>query len=169
MKPGMALESLVQDLRYGLRGLAKSPGFTVITLLMLALSIGINATVFCWLDALVWKPLPGVRAPEDLVSVVPSYRGDFRFGALPYPDFEELAKLDEVFDGVLGSAYADAILSTQGRSEWVFGRLVTANAFNLLGVRPERGRFFLPGEDRGEGAHPVVVISYAFWQRRLGG
>jgi putative ABC transport system permease protein len=172
MKPRVLvpmLQGLTQDLRYGLRGLRKSPGFTATTLLMLALGIGINTTVFCWLEALVWRPLPGVRAPQDLVSIIPSYRGDFRFGAFPYPDFDELTKLDDVFDGVLGSAYADAILSIHGRSEWVFGRLVTANAFEVLGVNPERGRFFLPGEDRGEGAHPVLVVSHAFWQRRLGG
>jgi predicted permease len=167
---------MFQDLRYALRLLVKRPGFSAAVILMLALGIGINTTVFSWVETLVLDPLPGVADPERLVVIVPAYRGNIRQGSVPYPDFQELAGLSGVWSGIMGASSGPALLDVggsgggaTGASDWVFGRVATVNTFDLLGVRPFLGRFFLPSEDSGEGAHPVLVISYDLWQRRFGG
>src|SRR5262249_9228089 len=141
--------AMLQDLRYALRLLAKRPGFASAVVFMLALGIGINTTVFSWIETLVLDPLPGVADPERLAVLVPAYRGNIRQGTVPYPDFQELAGLSGVWSGVLGSSFGSTLLNTntggsQGASDWVFGRVATVNTFDLLGVRPFRGRFFLP-------------------------
>jgi predicted permease len=169
---------MFQDLRYALRLLAKRPGFSAAVILMLALGIGINTTVFSWIETLVLDPLPGVADPERLAVIVPAYRGNIRQGRVPYPDFQELAGLSGVWSGIMGSSYGPALLDaggsgssggSTGASDWVFGRAATVNTFDLLGVHPFRGRFFLPSEDSAEGSHPVLVISYDLWQRRFDG
>src|SRR5438128_2210203 len=145
----MRMASLTQDLRYGLRILKRSPGFTAVAVLTLALGIGANATVFSWIQTFVLRPLPGVAESNRIVALVPAYRGSAGSASVSYPDFRSLSELTGVFRGVLGSSYSPALLSFRGTSEWVYGRVATANTFDLLGIRPQLGRLFLPAEDRG--------------------
>lgn len=158
-----------RDLSYGVRTLARSPGFTASALLMLAIGLGVNTTVFSWTQFVLLNPLPGVHQPSQLVAVIPSYGGNFTSAALSYPDYRELRGLTPVFSGVAGSHYTSALLTLNGRSQWIYGRVVTSNSFDVLGVAPELGRSFTEDEDAPEGAHAVVVISHALWQRQFGG
>jgi predicted permease len=163
------LETTLRDLRYSWRMQRRNAGLTLIIVLMLALGIGVNATVFCWLQTIVLNPLPGASDPTNLVSVVPYYQGHPNSSGLSYPDFRDLADLKQVFSGVMGSHYTAAILTVNGENQWTYGRVATANSFDVLGVKPEKGRDFLPAEDKGEGGHPVLVISHSLWQERFGG
>jgi len=162
------LETLLQDLRYSLRMLRKNTGLTLLIVLMLGLGIGVNATVFCWIQTIVLNPLPGVSKPENLVSIVPYYRGNANSSSLSYPDFRDLVGLKQVFSGVMGTHYAAAILTVNGENQWIYGRVATANTFEVLGGKPEIGRGFLPEEDEGEGGHAVLVISHSLWQEHFG-
>lgn len=158
-----------QDIRFGLRTLRRNPGFTATAVLMLALGVGVNTTVFCWLQTIVLHPLPGVSQPSRLMSLIQADAGGALSSRISYPDFRDLAGLRRVFAGVIGTTPADVILEINGRSQWVSARAATSNTFDVLGVIPERGRAFLPEEDVGEGGHPVVVISHELWQQQFGG
>jgi predicted permease len=163
------METFRRDILYGLRILRRNPSFAVIAILMLALGIGVNTTIFCWIRTIVLNPLPGVLHPAELVALLPSFRGTIRFSEMPYPDFRDLSGLKNVFTGVIATNYTSALLRINDTNQWVYGELATANTFDLLGVKPERGRSFLPEDDEGEDAHPVLIISHALWQQRFGG
>lgn len=160
-------EDFVQDARFGVRQLRRSPGFACRAALMLGLGIGASTTVFCWIQAIVLEPLPGVADAGALLVVAPGYRGELPSSRVSYPEFQSLAGLDQVFSGVAGTSFANVLLRVNGENEWVHARVASAGAFEVLGVRPAVGRTFLPEEDRGEGGHPVLVISYEFWRRKF--
>jgi predicted permease len=161
-------EATFQDIRFGLRMLRKSPGFTTVVVLSLALGIGANATVLCWIQNILHRPLPGVAKQEEL-AVVTTTHGTTMSETLSLPDLQDQAKLKEVFAGVVGSSVTPASLTVNGHSEWICGQLVTANFFDVLGVKPLLGRTFLSEEDEQPGGHPVMVISEGLWKRRFGG
>jgi predicted permease len=162
------VEHLAQDVRYGARLLRASPGFTAVAVLSLALGIGANTTVFCWIQSILLRPFPGVSRQEEL-AVVTTPHGTAMWDSLSLPDLRDQAKLQEVFAGVIGSFPLRTDLTIDGNSEWIYGQLVTANFFSVLGVKPLAGRAFLPEEDGPPGDHPVLVISEAFWKRRFSG
>jgi macrolide transport system ATP-binding/permease protein len=157
-----------QDVRFGLRMLAKNPGFTLVALLSLALGIGTNTTIFCWIQTVLLNPLPATADPGRLAVLV-STRGATTYDTVSYPDLKDYAGLKEVFSGVIGSQATPALLNSDGRAEWVFGQIATANFFEVLGVRATKGRTFLPEEESKPGGHSVMVISHGLWQRRFGG
>jgi predicted permease len=163
------MRDIFRDLSYGFRTLLRSPGFTISTLLMLSVGVGVNATVFSWIQFVLLNPLPGVHQPSQLLAVIPSYGGSFSSSALSYPDYRELRGLTPLFSGAAGSHYTSALLTLEGRGQWIYGRVVTANTFDVLGVTPDLGRSFTEDEDAPEGAHAVVIISHALWQRQFGG
>ncbi len=162
------MNTLRQDVRYGLRMLIKSPGFTIVAVLSLALGIGANTTIFCWIQTVLLNPLPATANPDQLVVLV-STHGTTTYDTVSYPDLKDYAGLKDVFSGVIGSQVTPALLTTDGRSEWVFGQIATANFFDVLGVKAAKGRVLLPEEESKPGGHPVMVISYGLWQRRFGG
>ncbi len=162
------MSTLRQDIRFGLRMLGKNPGFTAVAVLSLAIGIGSNTTIFCWIQTVLLNPLPGTANPDQLV-VLASTHGTTTYDTVSYPDLKDYAGLKDVFSGVIGSQITPALLSVNGRSEWIFGQIATANFFDVLGVRPLKGRTFLPEEDTKPGGHPVMVISYGLWQGRFGG
>jgi hypothetical protein len=88
---------------------------------------------------------------------------------MSYPDVQDLAAHKEIFTGIVASQYAPVSMTVNTEPEWVWAQCVTANFFDMLGVRPVLGRTFLPEEDSAPGGHPVVVLSHAFWQRRFNG
>lgn len=158
--------NVLQDLRYAIRQLVKSPGFTAIAVLSLAVGIGANSAIFSLFNGLFLKSLPGEH-PNELVSI---YTSDFSgplYGASSFLDFKDLGERNNTLSGVFCFTPFPALLSTGEQSERVFGELVSGNYFDVIGIRPRIGRWFLPDEDVTPGTHPVVVISDAMWQRRF--
>jgi len=158
------LETLLKDVRYGLRMLRKDPGFTAIAVLTLALGIGANSTVFSWMNATLLNPIPGMSDSDTVISIT---RG--RAGSNSYPDLTDLRDRSRTLAGLTFFALGPVSLTGNGRPEQVWGTLATANYFALLGVKPALGRGFLPGEDKLPSGAPVAVISYQLWQHRFGG
>src|SRR4051812_18016763 len=157
---------MLQDLRYALRMLARSPAFTAIAVLSLALGVGANSAIFSLDNAVLLKPVP-VEEPERLASVfVVDERNP---GNLPvsHLNFKDLRDQNQVFTGMAAFAFAQVNYTAGSQSEEIPAQVVTANYFSLLGAAPALGRGFLPEEDRV--AVPVAVVSHGFWQRRLGG
>lgn len=161
---------LLSDTRLALRLLAASPVFTLTAITSLAIGIGASAATFSLADALILAPPAGVREPETLIDIGRSDEGQ-GFDNMSYPMFvylrdhtRTLAAMSavEITGGPLN-------LAADGRSERVFGKLVSGNYFDLLGARPALGRFFVASEDREPDAHPVVVLSHDFWMRRFAG
>jgi hypothetical protein len=162
--------SIIKDLQYSLRMLVKSPLFSIIAIMTLALGIGLNAATFSAIHGLLLRPLDGVSEPEELVQVYRKWPG-IDYGSISIPHYQDVRdRSSEVFESAAAWFFAPMSLSAEGRSERILGILASANFFQTYGVVPALGRPFLPGvEDRGPGAHPVVVLGHSFWQARFGG
>ncbi len=171
-----AIEMLFKDIRYGLRTMRRSPGFTAIAALSLALGIGANTAIFTLMDAVMWRSLP-VPAPEELVSVGDASRptalseGAPMLTVLSYPLYARLRDQNRVFRGLMAAGKSGPIDMNvdEGSDEPVRGRLVSGNYFDVLAVAPALGRTFAAGEDEPAAGSPVAVISYDFWQNRFAG
>ncbi len=162
------IETLLQDLRYGLRILRKNPGFTAAAVLSLALGIGANLTIFSFVDAFFLRPIPA-REPERLVNVEASRNGQWN-GYYSYPAYTHYRDHSKSFEALVAH-YSTAPLNLviEGDARVANGAVVSANYFSMLGVQPRLGRFFLTEEDAVPDRNPVVVISYRMWQDRFGG
>ena len=164
------MPSLVQDLRYARRILTKSPLFTAVVVVTLAIGIGLNTAVFSAIDTLLLKPLPGVRAPDELVQLYRSWPGGVNYGSNSIPHYQDVRdRSSDVYSGVAAWGFDQVSLTWAGRPQTAFGMSVSANFFNVLGVAPLFGRTFVPAEAVGPGAHPVVVLSYHGWKQLFGG
>jgi len=162
------MDTLLQDLRYGIRTLAKSPGFTAVAVLSLALGIGVNTSIFSFVDFLLLRPLP-LPQSNRLVSVFyHDQRTSQIYSAMSYPDYEYYRDHNEVLSGLAAYDDVEVSLQTGDGAEKLPGEIVSGNYFSVLDVRPLLGRSFLPEEDRMPGANPVVMLSYGLWQRRFG-
>ena len=159
----------MNDLRFALRQLLKNPGFTAVAVLTLALGIGANTVVLSWIDAALLHPVPGARDADRLVVVAGRHASGALNDSVSYPDLQDVGEAGEVFDGVIASQFGSVALGNAGNTDWAWGQTTTANFFDVLGVRPEMGRGFLPDEEVGKAGAPVVVISHGLWQRRFGG
>ncbi|MBX3174972.1 MAG: ABC transporter permease [Gemmatimonadaceae bacterium] len=158
------------DLKFAWRQVTKYPGFTAVVVLTLALGIGLNTAVFSAVEALVLRPLQGVRAPEELVQIYRTYPGGQDYGSSSPPHFLDVrARTDDVFSGASAWAFADANITANGEPQRIFGQVVSADFFTVMGVTPAQGRFFVPAEDEGRGAHPVLVLSDQGWKGSFGG
>ncbi|MGH9406463.1 MAG: ADOP family duplicated permease [Terriglobia bacterium] len=180
---GQWLETLLQDLRYGLRQLRRNPGFTAVAVITLALGIGANTAIFTVFDAVLLRPLP-VRQPGRLVMLTnPDVRGStygYESGTrdlLGYPEFEYLRDHNSVFSSLFAAdselpAVPVRLVSERtrpsGQPDTAHVSLVSGDYFATLGVHALLGRAFTSSVDEARGASPVAVISYAFWQRRFG-
>jgi predicted permease len=163
------METLLKDIRYGVRMLLKNPGFTAVAVVSLALGIGANTAIFSIINSFLLAPLP-VAEPSRLVSVFTTDQKNP--GPLPVSHYNFLDYRDktDVWDGVMAYNFAAVNLNRgSGESKQLIAEVVTGNYFDVLGVKPMRGRAFLPDEDRTLGTHPVAVLSYACWQRDFGG
>jgi putative ABC transport system permease protein len=157
---------LRQDLRFGLRTLAKSPAFTSIAIIALALGIGANSAIFSVVDAVLLRPLP-FKKPEQLVMLWENATHQGFPKNTPSPaNFLDWQKQASAFTGMAAMVERSFNLTGVGEPERLDGRRVSANLFDLLGVRAVLGRTFVPGDDR-PGTH-VVLLSYSLWQRRFG-
>jgi predicted permease len=162
------MNALVQDVRYGIRMLAKNPGFTAIVVLTLALGIGANSTIFSWINSTLLNPIPGVAHTSDLVTVMRGERSEHPTPPFSYLDYADLRDHSQSLSGLL--AYHDDFLSLTGadKPQRIYGALTSVNYFDVLGVRPILGRGFLPSEEQNRGGSPVVVISDGMWRTRFG-
>lgn len=160
------LERFAQDLRYALRVLRKSPGFTAVAVLSLALGIGANVAIFSLFNALMLRLLP-VEHPEQLLSI---YRtGGWGRGFASYPLYLALRERKDLFEGVLARSGVWKVRLGSNRAEFVSREFVSGDYFRVLGIRPALGRLFTDEDTGTQGANPFVVLSYDFWQVRLGG
>ena len=162
------MESLLQDVRYALRGLRRAPAFTLVALLTLALGIGVNASIFSVVNAILFRPLP-VERPDQLVDIYGHQATSNTHDTHSYPNYIDFRASTKTLSSVTAYSNFFANLSIQGSSEIVIGEVVTDNYFQTLGVRPIVGRAFVPDEYAAQGASPVAVISYRFWQSRFAG
>jgi predicted permease len=161
------VSTILADLRYAVRSLLKNPGLTLAAVLSLGLGIGANTTIFTWVQAVLVRPIPGAAEPSGLlIAAMQNREGQSRSWSYPnYRDYRDRATLVDVV------AQDDQTLNiaVDGTAERAWGGLVTGNYFPVIGVRPALGRLFTAEDDRKPGAHPVVVLSHAYWQRRFAG
>jgi len=165
------MDTLWQDLKYGVRMVGRSPGFAAVVILSLALGIGANTTIFTLVNAVFLNPLP----IEDSSRVVLLFTTDdanrqanFTFLPTSYPNYVDYRDKTQVFSGLVMYAFSGVALASGGDPEQVVAQITTGNYFDVLGVKMALGRGWLPEEDSTPGAHPVVVLSDGLWKRRFG-
>lgn len=165
---------MVKDLSFAVRMLRKSPGFTAVAVLSLALGIGANTAIFQLLDAVRLKSLP-VKAPQELAEIrigdLTGARGNFssRYPSVTNPIWEQLRDQQGAFSGLAAWGTDTFNLAQGGETRPAKALWVSGDFFNVLGVRPVLGRVFAPSDDQRGCSAPGVVISHAFWQREYGG
>lgn len=159
------METLWQDLKYAARMLVKSPGFTAVAILSLALGIGANTAIFSLLDAALLRHMP-VSQPERLALFNVQY-DDGIDSSFNYPLYADYRDQNSVFDGLIALDSTAVHLTAGGESERIGGMIVSGNFFDVLGVRMARGRGFLPEEDQVVDRNPVVVLSHGLWRSRF--
>lgn len=162
------IHHLIRDIRHALRMLVKNPYFTAVAILTLALGITANTTIFSWIGATLLDPVPVAARSGELVSVMRGERSEHPSPPFSYPDYADLRERSTSFSGIL--AYHDdfSALTDKTKPERVYGATVTANYFDVLGVKPFLGRCFSGEEEGKPGRTPSVIISYGLWQRRYG-
>ncbi len=163
------IETTWLDLRFALRMLRRSPGFSLLAILCLTLGIGANAAVFSWIEGILFRPYPAVAHQERLVAIGGTSRDQPRGTPLSWPDFQDLQRSCTLCETLFVSKITGTTLSIGDRAERTTGSIVSANYFDAIGVPPMLGRGFLRGEDQGQSAHPVAVISHQLWQGRFKG
>jgi macrolide transport system ATP-binding/permease protein len=166
---------LLQDLRYALRQLSKSPGFTLTTVLTLALGIGANTAIFSLFNALVLRPIPA-NDPARIVNLYRTVENQTRYGTFSYPEYLDYRDHNTALSGLAAFTGARMTLTSPsetslegGAGETVQALLVSGNYFSVLGVGAQPGRTFVAEEDQTPNSHPVVVLSHDLWQRRFAG
>jgi putative ABC transport system permease protein len=163
------METLLRDIRYGVRSLLKRPGFTVVALIALALGIGANTAIFSVVNAVLLRHLP-YQEPDRLVIVWEANRikGDNKNNVVSPGNFLSWRDQNKVFSDMAGYVGFTANLTGTDKPEEISGQAVTTNFLSTLGANPLMGRSFLPEEDQ-EGKDNVFILSYSLWQRRFGG
>src|SRR5580698_2736070 len=162
-----SLERVGRDVRYAGRSLRRSPLFAGMAVLSLALGIGANASIFSVINAILFRPLPGVERASELVSLNEKLGG----AALPllsYPDYRDFRDRNSVLSGVAGISFVPASIGQKGNCQRMWSFTVSGNYFDVLGVKPLAGRLLQPEDDKIRGGHPVMVLSYTGWQKRFG-
>ncbi len=166
---------MLPDLRYALRQLRKSPAFTIVAIVTLALGIGANTAIFTLLDQALLRQLP-VSHPEQLVLLhyvgsntgrTSSYGGDSH-NYFSYPMYRNLRDKNQVFDGMLADIEIGVGVQWNNQSDLASGELVSGNYFDVLGVKPALGRLFVPADDAAQNSNPVVVLSFNYWNSHFG-
>src|SRR5438477_5643260 len=162
------MQTLWQDVRYGLRMLAKSPGFTLVAVLALGLGIRANTAIFSVFNGMLWRPM-AVESPQQIVSVTAKVRGlDFP-APLSYPDFQDYRQLKAVFSDLVAFSPSPVNFEAEGRPERAWAELVSGNYFAALGLQAARGRTFAPDEGWVPGKDALIVLGHKYWQSRFGG
>jgi len=163
------VRGLLQDIRFALRQLRKNPAYTFAATVMLAVAICANGTVFSWIDGTMLHPIPGARDMSSLVSVM---RGQWNISPTPpfsYLDYRDLRDQNHSFDGIIGYHHDWIALTGGATPERIYVANVTANYFDVLGVKPLYGRFFRPEEEAVGRSIPYVILSYSLWKTHFAG
>jgi predicted permease len=161
--------NLANDIRYALRGFRRTPLFTIVAVLSLAFGIGANAAIFSLLDQVMLRLLP-VKDPQRLVLLTMRgrhYGSNWGMNAISYPMYKDFQDRNEVFSGMFCRFPTESSLGFGNRTERAAAELVSGSYFPVLGVNAALGRVFTPRDDEHPGGHPVVVLSYSFWQTRF--
>lgn len=162
------MNDFLQDVKYGFRMLAKSPGFTAIAVITLALGIGLNASIFSVVNAVLLRPMP-VHQPDELVGVYNTVPNEFiSHVPMSYADYKDLRDSAQSFSGLLVYAPIPLAMEQPGGTQLVTAEMVSGNYFSVLGVNAVLGRTFTQDEDTAPGRDLVAVLSHAAWQRRFG-
>jgi len=165
------VESLLQDIRYGVSMLTKRPAFTLVAVLSLALGIGANTSMFTMINAVFLNSIP-VEDPSELVLVFTTdTTQDTMFGSLmpmSYMNYRDVSEQNNVLDGLVAFSGAGGSLIVDGEPQSIPIQLVTGNYFDVLGVEAAHGRTFRADEDQTRGTHPVMVLSHGIWERQFG-
>jgi hypothetical protein len=161
------MHNLLQDVKYALRMLAKSPGFTAVAVLTLALGIGANGAIFSIANALLLRPIAAPDA-DELVRVYALQKDGRRRDPVSFPDYADYRDSNRTLAGLAATSTEGMAMTTGGQTELLLGDVVSGNYFDVLKLRPALGRFFRPDEDQ-PGAGRVVVLGHRFWQTRFGG
>jgi len=162
------MSTLLHDLRYGLRMLAKNPGFTAVAVLTLALGIGANTAIFSVVNAVLLRPLPYRHADRLVIVWEQNLSRGWTTNIVSTANFDDWRRQNTVFSDMAAVASGSFNLTGVGEPMEIGGERVTANLFALLGVQPIRGRGFVPADD-DPSSPPVAIISYGLWQRYYGG
>ena len=163
------MEGLLQDVRFALRQLRKNPGFTLTVTVMLAVAICANSTVFSWINGTMLHPVPGAPDTHGLVSVMRGERNVSPAPPLSYLDYRDLRQQNHSFQGMLAYHHDWLTLTGGVYPERIYVANVSANYFDVLGIRPYLGRFFLPEEETRPDVVPYVVLSHSMWKTRYAG
>jgi predicted permease len=164
-RSGFWLETLWSDMRYGVRMMARAPGFTIVAILTLALGIGANTAIFSVVNGVLLNPLPFPQ-PEQLVTLSES-KPNFATGSISYLNFRDWQRNNHTFSAMAISRPISFSLTGSGEAEQLRANLLSSDYFSLLSVKPVIGRLFAPGEDE-VGAAPIVLISAGLWKRKFG-
>ena len=173
------MNPMLQDIRYALRQLRKSPGFTVTVVLTLALGVGANASIFTLFDQVLLRMLP-VEKPKELIRFewsgafagsASSFGGDSEGHQtyFSYPMYKDLRDQNQVFTGMVAADKTQVGVSWRNQAESKDAEVVTGNYFQLLGLKPALGRLFTQRDDTAKNSNPVTVLSYGYWKSRFGG
>lgn len=161
--------SLGQDLRFALRQLRKSPVFTTVAVLTLALGIGANTAIFSRVNTILFRPLP-VADPNQLMTLAFQQPGNVATPVFSYPDYRDIReRAGTAFSDVLAYRVGIDGLSANGQADRIMVHYVTGNYFTMLGVKPALGRLIVPSEGEAPEADPVLVLGYSYWQTHFGG
>jgi macrolide transport system ATP-binding/permease protein len=158
---------MLQDLRFGVRMLRRSPGFSILAVLCLTLGIAATTTVCSWIEGILLRPFPMVTRQDRMLALTGTDRNGRTDAS--WPDLQDLKKNCTLVEDFIAEHIGGAVLSIGERAENATGSVVSSNYFDALGIRPILGRTFEPAEDTGRNAHPVTVISYQAWQNRFHG
>src|SRR6476469_3086853 len=168
------MSTFLQDLKYAVRTLLRSPGYTAAALISLGLGIGANSAIFTLTNAIFLHPL-AVKEPGRVLELftvdhaTKSAAPNLERTPVSYPNFLDIRDQNDVFTSMSGFAAGGVTLTGFGKPALQAAFLVSANYFDVLGVQPAIGRMFRPDEDRTPGGNPVAVLSYSLWQRLFGG
>jgi predicted permease len=162
------MDRLIQDLRYALRRLGNSPGFTAVAVLSLAIGIGANTAIFSAVNAVFMREYP-FRDGDEIFRVYTQFSDFGGYSRFSYPGYLDVKALDEVFEDVGASNVFFSQVEVGEETLRVMGEGVSHGLFPMLGVEAALGRTFLPEEDETPGAHPVAMLGHTFWQQAYGG
>jgi predicted permease len=164
----MLFQNLVHETRYALRQLWKNPAFTLLAVITLALGIGANSTIFSWISSTLLHPIPGVTQTGRMITLTRGERNQHPSPPLSYPDYTDLRDNTRTLSGLL--AYHDDFMAITGstRPERIYGALVSANYFDVLGIHPAFGRLLLSPKETESIPRAEIVLSYDLWRTRFG-
>ena len=163
------METLLQDIHYGLRMLRKSPGFTAVAVITLALGIGANTTIFSMVNSFLLRPLP-VPDPGQITTLTETQKDGTNNDVFSVPEYRDIrSQSSDVFSNLLAYQFGMDGLTANGKTDRILSNYVSGNYFSTLRLKPTLGRLILPSEGEVLGADPVMVLAYSFWKTRFGG